>query len=1003
MTHQTSNLLNASELLDIYGTPALNDKERLEAFSLTPEELTCFKKFRNPTDAIYFALILAFFKMKQTFVEIIPDSHDWKHLAERYFPDTCVPKQLPKHAQEFRIKNMVLELCGYQRLNRNLQTELITELSNRVASCPRQRQVCKELLNLCYKQRIAIPGYTTLQNMVSCAWNKEVNRLGKAYHRHTSRQERKEILSLLEKIEGAHPIMKLKQDMKTFRTHDIWEEIDKLKGLSDLFEVSRRVLESLQLPKATITYYSELVSYYNGTRLNQLNGHMVGIYLLSYVNIRYQQLNDNLLDAFKKRTQSIQIKALDYAKSEALKHIDRMKTLREQVSQVLLTVVNYPDPELVPKATLYKELPEGDFLTAALLLVDEKMDKDILFWQYIDLTKGSIKLNLRCLFEAIRFDSDSHEALQEAISYLKQSFKQNKIPPLPTRLKQWVGATHEKHFFKGNEIILNRFEFFVYRKIVHHLNANNLSIKNSLRYKKVEDELYGARKWRREKRKILNKMDYPQLLKPIKQLLREKKTSLTRLYRVLNASIQSGENTAIKIKRNNSGKIVWSLRPFEALYEDDNDHILSSLPKQGIVSIIQFVENMVGFSKAFDPILPRGTRNKKDFQLIMAAVLANAIRIGTRQMAATSNLSESPLLTAEGSYVRTETLQKAIDMVNNAVAELPIFREWYINNIPHASLDGMKIETSFKNIKARGSSKYFPLGTGVSAYNEILNGLSMAGKLIGSHEYEGHHTFEMVTTQSGSTIRPHHISTDKHGMNAFNFALFDFIDMIFCPRIPKIHKETLWGFGKAEDYKGFMIKPTQFVDESLIVEEWDNIQRITSSLLSGEAPPSSIIKKLSAKEYSSKTKKAFVGYNHIVRSQFILQYLHEEDFRRAVETALNRGEGYNNLYRSITLLNEGQLKGKTEIEMNVWHHCTRLIAACIHYFNSHILNELYTNAVTKQQKRFIIKFSPTAWSHANLLGHYTFHQRSQNDWLKAWIQNFDYKLSQGVENKKTKS
>jgi hypothetical protein len=93
--------------------------------------------------------------------------------------------------------------------------------------------------------------------------------------------------------------------------------------------------------------------------------------------------------------------------------------------------------------------------------------------------------------------------------------------------------------------------------------------------KKIEDELHGTRKWRREKGKILKEMDYSKLLKPIRQLLREKKTSLNRFYRIVNESIQSGENKAIKLKKNKSGKTVWLLIPFEALYEEDKKPYLN--------------------------------------------------------------------------------------------------------------------------------------------------------------------------------------------------------------------------------------------------------------------------------------------------------------------------------------------------------------------------------------------------------------------------------------------
>ncbi|HQS83882.1 MAG TPA: Tn3 family transposase, partial [Alphaproteobacteria bacterium] len=134
-----------------------------------------------------------------------------------------------------------------------------------------------------------------------------------------------------------------------------------------------------------------------------------------------------------------------------------------------------------------------------------------------------------------------------------------------------------------------------------------------------------------------------------------------------------------------------------------------------------------------------------------------------------------------------------------------------MNSVLHGSLDGLKLQTSLKNSKARHSRKYFNDGIGVSGYNEIVNSLSVAGRLIGSHEYEGHFIYEMVLHLNTSDIKPTHLSTDKHGMNALNFALFDFMEMIFAPRIPKIHRETLWGFGNPKGMAPYQTRSPSFI------------------------------------------------------------------------------------------------------------------------------------------------------------------------------------------------
>jgi hypothetical protein len=134
-----------------------------------------------------------------------------------------------------------------------------------------------------------------------------------------------------------------------------------------------------------------------------------------------------------------------------------------------------------------------------------------------------------------------------------------------------------------------------------------------------------------------------------------------------------------------------------------------------------------------------------------------------------------------------------------------------------------------------------------------------------------------------------------------------------------------------------------------------------------------------------------VQYNSIVKSQFLLLYLHDHEFRRAILIALNRGEAYNGLYRAITLLKKGNLRGQSEAEMEVWHQCTRLISAIILYYNTYILNSLYVAATTEQEKELLLKMSPCAWSHINMLGYYQFCDLINEEAFEQWIKNWDWK------------
>ena len=106
---------------------------------------------------------------------------------------------------------------------------------------------------------------------------------------------------------------------------------------------------------------------------------------------------------------------------------------------------------------------------------------------------------------------------------------------------------------------------------------------------------------------------------------------------------------------------------------------------------------------------------------------------------------------------------------------------------------------------------------------------------------------------------------------------------------------------------------------------------------------------------------------------------------------MNRGEAYNNLYRSITLLNGGKFRGQSETEMMIWDQCTRLIAAIILYYNAYILNYLYQNAKTQDEKDWIIGLSPGAWIHINLLGYYQFCGLQSSKFIDEWLAKWDWR------------
>jgi hypothetical protein len=148
MPNTNSNLLNPSEILDIYGIPILNDLERENYFTLNKAEASLLKTYSNPKEGIYFLVCLIFFKIKRTFVAFSYQdiTFERQHLMKRYFANKPLPKSptLPGKNIQSRIKSEVLNLCGYKRYASPIKNTISTLLRISAPTHPRQRQLCKE-------------------------------------------------------------------------------------------------------------------------------------------------------------------------------------------------------------------------------------------------------------------------------------------------------------------------------------------------------------------------------------------------------------------------------------------------------------------------------------------------------------------------------------------------------------------------------------------------------------------------------------------------------------------------------------------------------------------------------------------------------------------------------------------------------------------------------------------------------------------------------------------
>lgn len=187
---------------------------------------------------------------------------------------------------------------------------------------------------------------------------------------------------------------------------------------------------------------------------------------------------------------------------------------------------------------------------------------------------------------------------------------------------------------------------------------------------------------------------------------------------------------------------------------------------------------------------------------------------------------------------------------------------------------------------------------------------------------------------------------------------------------------SLVGFNLPSQYPpDMLIRPSNKVDEDLIISEWPNVQRILASLAQKDTTQATVVRKLSSYARQNNTKKALWELDNILRTIYILDFIDDVELRQSVQKALNRGEAYHRFRRAVSFINGGKFKVQTETEQQVWNDCARLIANAVIYYNTALLSKVYEQKVAAGDLdaiAFIQGMSPVAWQHVNMFGSFEF-------------------------------
>jgi len=948
------SVLSDAEQEALYGQPDLDDGQQLQYLSLSETELALALSRPGLPTQVYCVLQIGYFKAKHAFFRF-----DWSMVEDdcafvlsRYFYGEAFERKEITDHEHYTQRGVIAALFGYRLWSAAFLPPLEQQAAQIMHRDVTPGYVAAELIVWLNEHKIVRPGYTTLQELIGTALAAERQRLGTLLEHALDESAKAALAHLIARDETLSDLAVLKQDAKDFRWRQMAQERQKRAMLDPLYPIAKAVLPTLGVSHQNLLYYASLATFYTVYDLRRLRPEQTQLYLLCYVWLRYRQLTDNLVDALAYHMKQLE----DACSAAAKKSFDTEQLRRQQetpqVGRLLALYVDDAVADATPfsdvRERAYTIMPRDQLQRVAQRMSGRPTSKLARHWHAVDTVAERVRRHVRPLYGVLDFASVTpNNAWLAALAWAKEVFaKQQRLShrPLaecPIKLPKQLEPYLRTSDADGTPTALHadRYEFWLYRQIRKRLRSGELFLDDSLQYRRFSDELVSPD----EQTDVLAQMDIPFLRRPIETQLKALTDELHTQWLAFNRELKQGKLPHLVYEKDTQA-LTWH-KPKADQHPAREAAFYAQLPLCDIADVFRFVDNACHFLTALTPLQPRYAKKVADADSLMAVIMAQAMNHGNHVMARTSDIPYHVLEATYQQYLRQATLKVANDRISNAIAALPIFPCYAFDlGALYGAVDGQKFGVERPTVKARHSRKYFGRGKGVAAYSLLCNHVPLNSALIGAHEYEGHHVFD-IWYRNTSDIVPTAITGDMHSVNRANFAILHWFGRRFEPRFTDLQAELkeLYCADTPALYEKCLIRPVGQVDLQVIIDEQPNIARIVATLGLKEMTQGTLIRKLCTYTTPHPTRRAIFEFDKLIRSIYTLRYLRDPQLERTVHRSQNRIESYHQLRAAIAQVGgKKELSGRTDIELEISNQCGRLIANAIIYYNSAILSKLLT-------------------------------------------------------------
>jgi TnpA family transposase len=146
--------------------------------------------------------------------------------------------------------------------------------------------------------------------------------------------------------------------------------------------------------------------------------------------------------------------------------------------------------------------------------------------------------------------------------------------------------------------------------------------------------------------------------------------------------------------------------------------------------------------------------------------------------------------------------------------------------------------------------------------------------------------------------------------------------------------------------------------------------RIALSISEGKIHSSAILRRLGTASRKSKLYQAFAELGRLVRTVFLLDFIHDAELRHTVTTATNTAETWNGFTKWIAFGGDGVIRQSSREEQRKFIRYNHIVANLIVFHNAVTMTKVLQQLIDEYPvtKEILARLSPCKIRHINRFG-----------------------------------